>query len=521
MSVLALLGVVGVGLSQILFELILENPDHFPRSAGFHLWTLFWALALPFGILWGAETAIVRRWGRERAFRVWRAALYGLLATSFARQAQAHYAGSIDRIVPLEAVFPLTLLIGAGVAWAAARSRTKAHQFAGALGLLAILLAGVYVVRAGLWGPAWRASPGGEAPAAKGEGPPVWILLCDEMSLAAVAPDGRPDADAFPALAALAADGLWFTDATTNHQWTHLSVPTILTGRRDPPEGTRTLFQRLPESRSALIIDPWLPTSQWIRRYGADKTRLYFKSRAEFLEGRPLEIAAYLGDAFSESAFMLLPAGVERRRGLSLYTTLDHEIQVLLDSVDPAAAEGRVTYWHCPLPHQPFIYHADGRPREPVLAFPAAPGEAADVDLLWRAYREQIRYLDSILARFVARLKERGLYERAIIALTSDHGLRTSGAMEPGYPERRMGLVPRVPLILKAPGLAPGRSEVEYQHLDFTPTLLELLKIPCEPGAFEGRSALSGPRPARPRSFSDKGRLYGKSEGEDVWTPLK
>lgn len=517
MNVLALLGVVGVGLSQILFEIIAEHPEHFPRSAGFHLWTLVWVLLLPVGILWGAETAIVRRWGRERAFRAWRAALYALLAASFARQVQAHYAAAIDRVVPLEVGFPLTLLLGGGVFWAAFRSRTKAHQFAAALGLLALLLTGVYAVRSGLWGPAWRSGPA-EGPAAKGEGPPVWILLCDELSLSAVAPDGRPDAEAFPAFAALAADGLWFTEATTNHQWTHLSVPTILTGRRDPPEGARTLFQRLPETRSAMIIDPWLPTSQWIRRYGADKTRLYFRSRSEFLEGRPLEIAAYLADAFAESSFALLPAGVERRRGLSLYTTLDHEIQVLLDSVDPAAAPGRVTYWHCPLPHQPFVYHADGRRREPPLSY---PGKAEDVDVLWRAYLDQIRYLDSILARFVARLKERGLYETSILVLTSDHGLRTSGVLEPGYPERRTGLVPRVPLILKAPGLAPGRSDVEYQHLDFTPTLLELLKIPYEAGDFEGRSALSGPRPPRPSSFSDKGRLYGRAPGEDVWKPLK
>jgi hypothetical protein len=513
-NALALLGVVGVGLSQILFEIVLENPDHFPRSAGFHLWTLAWVLILPFGALLGAETLLVRRWGRERAFQAWRASLYALLAVSFGRQLQAHYAGAIDRLLPLEAVFPLTLLLGAGVFWASARSRTKAHQFAAALGILGALLAGTYVVRAGLWGPAWRSSTSGEAAAVPGQGPPVWILLCDELSLAAVStPDGRPDAEAFPALAALAADGVWFTEATTNHQWTHQAVPTILTGRRDPPEGARTIFQRLPETRSAMIIDPWLPTSQWIRRYGADKTRLYFRSRSEFLEGRPLKVAAYLADTFAESAFARLPSGVERRRGVSLYATLDHEIQVLLESAD--AGEGRVTYWHCPLPHQPFLYHADGRERAEALSFPG------DVDLLWRAYREQIRYLDAILGRFVARLKERGVYEKAVIVLTSDHGLRTSGALEPGYPERRSGLVPRVPLILKAPGLAPGRSEVEYQHLDFAPTLLELLKIPYEPGDFEGRSALSGPRTSRPRWFSDEGRRYGKAEGEEVWTPLK
>ncbi|HEX7899890.1 MAG TPA: sulfatase-like hydrolase/transferase [Planctomycetota bacterium] len=514
--VAVLLGATVVGLSQILFEIILGNPDHFPRGAGFHLWTLFWALLLPCGLLLAAETFLVRRWGPERAFRAWRAALYALLALSFLRQVQAHQAEALDRLLGLELAATLGLLLGAGVFWAAWKVPARIHAFAASLGVLALILTGLYVARSGLLGPAWaRPAAAPSASPLRPGAPPVWILLCDELSYAAIAPDGRVDEAAFPAFAELARDGLWFRDATTNHQWTHQAVPTLLTGHRNPPEGTPTLFQRLPDGTAAMIIDPWLPTTEWIRRYGGAKDRLFFQSRTEFLEGRPLAIARYLALAFSESAFVRLPAEAAHRQGITLYTTLDQEIEVFLDSADPAKAPGRLTYWHCPLPHQPFLRHADGRTRKTPLMFGRA-GES--VDVLWEAYREQARYLDGILGAFTRRLKERGLYERSILIVTSDHGLRTDGAMEPaGYPDVRGGLVPRIPLILRAPGLKPGVSDVEYQHIDFAPTVLDLLDVPYDPAAFEGRSALADNLRPRKKSFSDRGKTYERTEGTDLW----
>ena len=71
--------------------------------------------------------------------------------------------------------------------------------------------------------------------------------------------------------------------------------------------------------------------------------------------------------------------------------------------------------------------------------------------------------------------------------------------------------------VARAPGLKPGVRDVDYQHIDFAPTVLDLLDIPYDPAAFEGRSVLSGdPRP-RKKSFSDHGKTYERAEGTELW----
>lgn len=508
-------GGVTFGLSQILFEIILENPSHFPRDAGFHLWVLFWVLLLPFLALFAAETLIVRRWGRERA---WRAGLYALLVMSFFRQLQAHYSEAMDRVLGLELLFPTTLLLGTLVFIFSRRSRKVVHDYAGYLGFLALVLVGAYLVRSGLPGPAGSRSEGdGPSAGRPADGPPVWIILCDELSYDAVVRDGSIDEEMFPNLAALAKDSAWFVNATTNHLWTHTSVPTILTGHRLPPEGTPTLFQWLPEAWNALIIDPWLPTAEWLRTYGGGKGRLHFRGTHEILRRNPLEVGRYLLSTFAESSFIRLPAGAANRQGISLYSYLDEEVELLYRSIDPETARGRVTYWHCPLPHAPFIFTADGERREVPLSFHKGV-LGTDTDVIWAAYREQASRIDVILGGFLRRLKERGLYEDAVLLIISDHGLRSVGALEPeGFPAVRGDLGPRVPLLIHAPGVKPGVRDVDYQHIDFVPTLLDVLNLPYDASAFQGRSAVREGLPPREKSFTDKGRTYVLDPESGLW----
>ncbi len=50
--------------------------------------------------------------------------------------------------------------------------------------------------------------------------PPVFMIIFDELSYDLIAKDSRIDAASFPNMAGLAADGLWFTNATSNHWMT-------------------------------------------------------------------------------------------------------------------------------------------------------------------------------------------------------------------------------------------------------------------------------------------------------------
>ncbi|HSB60968.1 MAG TPA: sulfatase, partial [Vicinamibacteria bacterium] len=95
-------------------------------------------------------------------------------------------------------------------------------------------------------------------------------------------------------------------------------------------------------------------------------------------------------------------------------------------------------------------------------------------------YDGEIAYADELLGRFLDALKAGGVYERALVAVTSDHGegLGDHGEQEHGIFLYREAL--RVPLLLRLPGGARGGTRVAgaVGLADLAPTLLDLLGQP-------------------------------------------
>jgi arylsulfatase A-like enzyme/Tfp pilus assembly protein PilF len=115
------------------------------------------------------------------------------------------------------------------------------------------------------------------------------------------------------------------------------------------------------------------------------------------------------------------------------------------------------------------------------------------------AYDGDIAYADELVGRFLEGLKTRGIYDRAIIAVTSDHGegLKDHGEEEHGIFLYRESL--RVPLILRLPGGARGGTRVgaPVAQADLAPTLLDLAGVPVADG-LDGaslRAAVAGGAP--------------------------
>src|SRR5690606_18027658 len=88
-----------------------------------------------------------------------------------------------------------------------------------------------------LWQPAAAA-----APAHNVQHPhDVALLVLDELPLASLLrADGHIDADRFPNFARLAASGTWYRNASSSYAWTETAVPSVLTGRRPPPDAVPT-----------------------------------------------------------------------------------------------------------------------------------------------------------------------------------------------------------------------------------------------------------------------------------------
>src|SRR3989454_1902373 len=104
-------------------------------------------------------------------------------------------------------------------------------------------------------------------------------------------------------------------------------------------------------------------------------------------------------------------------------------------------------------------------------------------------YDGEIAYADEIVAGLIASLKQRGLYDAALVVLLSDHGegLGDHGEQEHGLFLYREAI--RVPLIIKLPRQlnAGRRIATPVQHIDLVPTILDSLKLPAKPG-LRGRS---------------------------------
>jgi hypothetical protein len=131
----------------------------------------------------------------------------------------------------------------------------------------------------------------------------------------------------------------------------------------------------------------------------------------------------------------------------------------------------------------------------------------------------RVRRLDACFGGFVADLKARGLYEKSVIVVTSDHGdsLGEEGRMGHAYtlyPE-----IARVPLIVHVPPAMRHRFTWDLQRPAFTtdlaPTLFRLLgHAPAPPQPFFGESLAQPPGVARqaPRNrmiAASYGSVYG------------
>ncbi|HXG57523.1 MAG TPA: sulfatase-like hydrolase/transferase [Thermoanaerobaculia bacterium] len=126
-------------------------------------------------------------------------------------------------------------------------------------------------------------------------------------------------------------------------------------------------------------------------------------------------------------------------------------------------------------PHTPY------RPPEPFLS------RHAD------RYDGEIEYTDQVIGDFISYLKERDLYDDALIIFTSDHGegLGDHGEDEHGIFLYREAI--QVPLFVKLPGGRKGGSSVAtpVQLVDIFPTILEQTATAHTPKNREARSLLA------------------------------
>ncbi len=108
---------------------------------------------------------------------------------------------------------------------------------------------------------------------------------------------------------------------------------------------------------------------------------------------------------------------------------------------------------------------------------------------LWRdLYDAEVRYTDAELKPLLARLSAADLRENTIVVLVSDHGEAFGEHGRFGHGAALHEELLRVPLIVRAPNVAPRRVRDLVRTVDVMPTLLELLDATPQSHAMQGRS---------------------------------
>jgi iduronate 2-sulfatase len=107
---------------------------------------------------------------------------------------------------------------------------------------------------------------------------------------------------------------------------------------------------------------------------------------------------------------------------------------------------------------------------------------------MWQAYYASVTFMDEQLGKVLDELERQGLSDSTAIFFTTDHGYHLG---EHGFWQKSNlhEEVTRVPFMVRAPGLKPGRTHSLVELVDFYPTCNDLLGLPIADGVI-GKSLL-------------------------------
>ncbi|TAJ11130.1 MAG: hypothetical protein EPO68_14825 [Planctomycetota bacterium] len=358
--------------------------------------------------------------------------------------------------------------------------------------------------------------------------PDVIVIVVDTLRADRLGLSGyeRPTS---PVLDALARDGAAFTDCTAQSSWTRPSMVSLLHGRYF------TAYRDAPDPELATLPETFRAAGY--RTLGVSANLLL---KTQFGFDRGFELYDDRRANKEPEATMSIPRTFEQ---------VCADLWPLLDTAESTSAERRPLFLYLqPFdPHAPYFEHAEYDAELPTrgidprfdpkwhadelarLGFTGTPedptGERA---LRFCAYQrglydQEVRYADAWLGKLLDGLRVRGLLDRAVVALVSDHGEGLWDHVAWLEPAKQIGAPPqqlfyqqhgahlyqeaiRTPFVLWGAGVPKGlRVDAAIENVDLYPTLLELADVPL-PAGLHGQSAVPHVRrespPARELVYS-------------------
>ena len=341
---------------------------------------------------------------------------------------------------------------------------------------------------------------------------PVVMVVFDELP-ATTLMDARDRVDArrYPAFAALGRDATWYREASTVAGRTTEAVPALLTGQR-PREGDlpiaadhpQSLFTLLSRSHRLEVVEPITDVCPadlcreerpgLLNRLGSLVSDLRIVSAHLLLpddlrDGLPPIDRDWQG--FADDAIGPQASREQRARFIGeVFRRIGEDdpparFETILEAVGRQGEKPPLLFLHTSIPHVPWHYLPDGR--QYTVIGPSMPGvtEGRWVGPQWLADQSYQRHLvqtqfaDRLLGRLMERLKEAGLYDRALIVVTADHGVSfRSGDWRRRPTPTNVHDVANMPLFVKAPEQREGRIvDGVARTIDVLPTIAREMGI--------------------------------------------
>ena len=286
-----------------------------------------------------------------------------------------------------------------------------------------------------------------------------------------------------PAFDALASDSIVFDRAFSHYPLTLPSHASIFTGLLPPEHGVR--------NNKGYVLEEALPTL-------AERLKAAGYRTAGFVSAMVLRPETGIARGFDTYD---VPGDQGRRiftqrRGDATRT----RAEAWLEGVKPG--ERFFLFLHLFDPHTP---------RDPPPPFDRGYAHPYDAE---------VAYTDAVLGRFLARLKERGLYDDTLLVLLSDHGEGLGDHVEEEHGLLLYREALQVPLFFKLPRRSGGGQRVKGPAAlcDLGTTVLALLGLPGALGRGQDLLASNPPAAERPiyseTSFTRE--QYGWSELRSV-----
>ncbi len=289
-------------------------------------------------------------------------------------------------------------------------------------------------------------------------GGPVILIVIDALRPDHISPYGSLH-DTTPNLTRLADEGLVLTDYFVNGNWTRPSTASLLTG--------------LP------------PATHGVER-DRDKLADDFVTLAELLRDVGVPTGAVVGNGNAGSAFGL-------SRGFSFYAdTTEHwrglpsaeqVVELAVPFVKKHANEPFFLMLFFVDPHDP--YHAPAPyenmfVKDPSVRLIRSPHwelgkySPAEIDRMEATYDGAVRYTDNVLGRFFDTLRNLGVYDKATLIVTADHGEAFGEHGVFLHSHHLYDEIVRAPLIIRAPQMSVrgAYNHDLFQTIDLMPTLV-------------------------------------------------